>query len=123
IILFTQGIGLAAVVYGTFAFLTTMSREIIKDVQDMNGDDAIDARTFPIVMGINASKALVIFFQLITLGFLLMIAYYFLATKASVAFYGVSLLLILPLLIQIGLVIWAKTSSQFKWASLAGKMH
>ena len=123
IILFTQGIGLAAIVYGTFAFLTTMSREIIKDIQDMDGDDAIGARTFPIVMGINVSKALIVFFQLITLGFLLMIAYYFLATKASIAFYGVCLLLILPLLVQMGLVLWAKEAQQFKWASLAGKIH
>jgi hypothetical protein len=51
-------------------------------------------------MGINASKALIIFLQLITLGFLLLIAYYFLAIKASIAFYGVCSLLILPLLIQ-----------------------
>ncbi len=123
VILFTQGIGLGAVVYGLFAFLTTLVREIIKDVQDIDGDDAIDAKTFPILMGINASKILIVFFQLITLGFLLMIAYYFLASNASIAFYGVCGLLILPLLIQIGLVIWAKTAPQFKWASLAGKIH
>jgi 4-hydroxybenzoate polyprenyltransferase len=123
VILFTQGIGLGALVYGTFAFLTTMIREIIKDVQDIEGDDAIDAKTFPIVMGINASKALIIFLQLLTLGFLLLIAYYFLAIKASIAFYGVCSLLILPLLIQIGLVLWAKKAPQFKWASLVGKVH
>ncbi|HUH75617.1 MAG TPA: geranylgeranylglycerol-phosphate geranylgeranyltransferase [Chitinophagales bacterium] len=123
IILFTQGIGLAAIVYGSFAFLTTMTREIIKDVQDIDGDDAIGAKTFPIVLGINASKVLIIFFQLLTLSFLLLIAYYFLVTKVSHAFYGISLLLILPLLIQIGLVLWAKEAAQFKWASLVGKLH
>lgn len=123
IVLFTQGIGLAALVYGTFAFLTTMTREIIKDVQDIKGDDVIDAKTFPILMGINASKILIVFFQLIILSFLLLISYYFLAAKVSTAFYGVTLLLTLPLLIQIGLVLWAKQPSQFKWASLVGKIH
>jgi 4-hydroxybenzoate polyprenyltransferase len=117
IILFTQGIGLAVIVYGAFAFLTTMTREIIKDVQDMDGDDAIGAKTFPILMGVNASKVLIVFFQLVILSFLLMINYYFLATKVSMVFYGISILLILPLLIQIGLVIWAKEAHQFKWAS------
>lgn len=123
IILFTQGIGLAALVYGTFAFLTTLIREIIKDVQDTEGDDVIGARTFPIVFGIKPSKALIVLLQLLTLTIILSITYYFLVFKLSFAFYGVVLMMILPLLVQIGLVIWAKTPVQFKWASEAGKIH
>lgn len=123
IVLFTQGIGLSALVYATFAFLTTLIREIIKDVEDMEGDDVIGARTFPIVAGINASKALIVLTQLITLTIILLITYYFLVFKLSFAFYGIVLMMLLPLLVQIGLVIRAKTPEQFKWASLTGKIH
>lgn len=123
VILFTQGIGLAAVVYGFFAFLTTWIRELIKDVEDMEGDDYIGARTLPIVIGIKGTKALILFIQLLTLSFILAITYYLLAAKIAVAFYGIVLMLILPLVLQIGWVIWATTPKQFKWASLTGKVH
>ncbi|MCO5232672.1 MAG: geranylgeranylglycerol-phosphate geranylgeranyltransferase [Chitinophagales bacterium] len=123
VILFTQGIGLASLSYGIFAFMTTLIREIIKDVQDMEGDDVIGAKTFPILLGIKASKTLIILLQLLTLSILLLVDYYFLTASVSIAFYGTSILLVLPLLIQIILVIWAKVPSQFKWASLAGKIH
>lgn len=123
VVLFTQGIGLASVSYAIFAFLTTLIREIIKDIQDVEGDDSIGATTFPILLGIKASKTLIFLLQLITLSILLLIDYYFLVASVSIAFYGTTIMLILPLLIQIILVIWAKTPQQFKWASLAGKIH
>jgi len=123
IILFTQGIGLAAMVYATFAFMTTLIREIIKDVEDMKGDDAIDARTFPVIAGINASKALILILQFITLFLIGLIGYYLLAFKLAIPFYGYVLCLLLPLLVQIALVIQARQPEQFRWASTAGKVH
>lgn len=123
VILFTQGIGLAALLYSIFAFLTTLIREIIKDVQDIEGDDIAGIKTFPVLSGIGPAKVLIFLLQIITLVPLLLIAYYFLVFNLSRQFYGVILMLVLPLLIQIGLVIWAKTSKQFKWSSLAGKIH
>ena len=123
VILFTQGIGLSAMVYGIFAFLTTLIREIIKDIEDMAGDDVIGATTLPIVAGIKVSKLFILFIQILTLSILLLITYYFLVAKIAIAFYGITLMLILPLLIQIGLVIWAKRPSQFRKASFVGKIH
>lgn len=123
VILFTQGIGLAAMVYGTFAFLTTWIRELIKDIEDIEGDDYIGARTIPIVMGVRGTKVLIIFIQLLTLSFILAIAYYLLAADIVYGFYGLALMLVLPLIFQIGLVAWAKSPRQFKWASWMGKLH
>ena len=42
--------------YSLLAFLMTMSRELVKDVQDMEGDAAHGAKTLPIVLGPTASK-------------------------------------------------------------------
>ena len=41
-----------------FAFLTTFIRELIKDIEDIDGDKKIGCRTFPIVYGVKKSKQL-----------------------------------------------------------------
>lgn len=48
--------------YFAFAFLTTFSREIIKDLEDMEGDKTANCRTFPIVAGVVPAKILAIVF-------------------------------------------------------------
>ncbi len=42
--------------YTLFAFITTLSREIIKDMEDMKGDRMADCRTLPLVFGIKQTK-------------------------------------------------------------------
>jgi len=46
--------------YTIFAFAINLIRELIKDMQDMNGDDMVGMRTFPIVVGIKTTKIIVI---------------------------------------------------------------
>jgi len=43
--------------FAFFAFITNLTREIIKDIQDINGDREIGCKTLPIEMGIPYSKA------------------------------------------------------------------
>ena len=45
--------------FAFFAFITNLTREIIKDIQDINGDKAVGCKTLPIEMGIPYSKAVV----------------------------------------------------------------
>ncbi len=59
--------------FSIFAFLFTLIREIIKDIEDYNGDKAFGLNTLPILYGINKAKTLVmtvILFTIILLGFL-----------------------------------------------------
>ena len=51
-------------VYALAAFLLTIVREIIKDVEDMRGDAAHDCRTLPIVWGVARTKWVTGFFLL-----------------------------------------------------------
>ncbi len=44
--------------YLIFSFIVTLIRELVKDIQDVNGDLAAGYNTYPIFMGIKASKAL-----------------------------------------------------------------
>jgi len=50
-----------------FAFFLTFAREIIKDIEDMEGDKALGLKTFPIMRGVKPSLALVFIFELICL--------------------------------------------------------
>lgn len=45
-----------AVLYGGFAFIISIIREVIKDLEDMQGDEKHGCRTMPIVWGIPAAK-------------------------------------------------------------------
>jgi 4-hydroxybenzoate polyprenyltransferase len=45
-----------AVVYASFAFVISLVREVIKDMEDMEGDARYGCRTIPLVWGLNASK-------------------------------------------------------------------
>lgn len=42
--------------YALFAFLVSLFREILKDIQDMDGDMKMGFRTLPVLWGINAAR-------------------------------------------------------------------
>src|SRR5687767_945779 len=42
--------------YAGFAFIISLIREVVKDMEDMSGDARYGCRTMPIVWGVNASK-------------------------------------------------------------------
>ena len=46
--------------YTVFAFLMTLIREIVKDMQDVKGDGYQHCRTIPIIWGMNAAQIIVI---------------------------------------------------------------
>ena len=48
-----------AILYGGFAFIISLIREVIKDMEDMEGDRKYGCKTMPIVWGLNASKVFV----------------------------------------------------------------
>jgi 4-hydroxybenzoate polyprenyltransferase len=45
--------------YFIFAFLVSMMREIVKDMEDIKGDENYGCRTLPIVIGVNKTKVVV----------------------------------------------------------------
>ena len=46
-------------IYGAFAFIATLLREIIKDIEDLKGDNTFGCRTLPIVWGVRRTKNLI----------------------------------------------------------------
>lgn len=103
--------------YAGFAFLTSFAREVIKDMEDYKGDIQTGCKTMPIVWGIITSKVVTFFVILIIIGMLLLagIKLYYLHQLAAM-YYIIGLLL--PLSVMLLLIIRAKTSRDFKMASL-----
>ncbi len=59
------GIVATSIYLGFFAFLMTMAREIVKDMEDMEGDKEEGATTLPIICGMRSSSILAAFFMII----------------------------------------------------------
>jgi 4-hydroxybenzoate polyprenyltransferase len=84
-----------------FAFVNNFAREIIKDVEDIEGDKLLSAKTLPILYGVKASKVWII--TLLTLPILFFISLFvyhqpqtdFLATEQLLVFIPVIISLIL----------------------------
>jgi 4-hydroxybenzoate polyprenyltransferase len=56
--------------YAAFAFLSTFYREIVKDIEDKNGDAIYGGRTLPIVFGVQIAKIVAFLMGLILIVFI-----------------------------------------------------
>lgn len=48
-------------IYASFAFFMTLIREIIKDMEDLKGDNSFGCKTLPIIWGIRKTKQMIYF--------------------------------------------------------------
>jgi len=107
--------------YSVFSFLTSLTREIIKDMEDYEGDKQTGCKTMPISWGMITSKVVVFFLIIITIGLLLLSCFKFYKDEQFVFVYYVLGLIILPLIILMVQNLKGKISRDFKTASLVLK--
>lgn len=102
-----------AVIYSGFAFIISLVREIVKDMEDIEGDQRYGCRTMPIVWGIQASKifAAVWLVVLIVSLFIMQVYAIMLGWWAGIVY--CLILIILPLIKILKDLYNAKTSKQF----------
>ena len=108
--------------YAGFAFLTTLVREIIKDIEDMEGDAKEGSATLPIKLGVPVSKWIVIGLCIVTMA---SIAYFMmdrLAQQDSIVFYYLLILVQLPFLALITQIFKAESKQDFHNASTLTKV-
>ncbi|MBL7724111.1 MAG: geranylgeranylglycerol-phosphate geranylgeranyltransferase [Chitinophagaceae bacterium] len=65
-----------AFLYTGFAFITTLIREAIKDIEDMPGDERYGCRTMPIVWGVNAAKVYTAVWLIVLIAILVVVQVY-----------------------------------------------
>ena len=100
-----------AFIYGLFSFIATLIREIIKDIEDINGDLKIKAKTLPIVIGRKRASKVAFFFTCILLIFLLIVLQLLIKEYIFLG-YGIFFIL-LPLLYFMYKLWFAETKKDF----------
>jgi 4-hydroxybenzoate polyprenyltransferase len=86
--------------YAFFSFFITLLREVIKDMEDLKGDNTFGCKTLPIVLGVRKSKSFMYLFAMISLGFIAWLNYSYI----GLAGWMLAVFILLPVaLILIGL--------------------
>jgi 4-hydroxybenzoate polyprenyltransferase len=97
--------------YATVAFLVTMARELIKDIEDMEGDKTQEYETYPIMKGIRATKILAVIFLIITLSIALLLIF---QSQELVFRIYIGAFIILPICYYLYLIYTAKEKGEFR---------
>ncbi len=86
----------AAIVPAVFAFLINLIRELVKDIEDIEGDKLNSVITFPIRFGMSATKYLIAFLIYVLIGFTF---YPFINQSYKIEYFVLVMLIVNPLLI------------------------
>jgi 4-hydroxybenzoate polyprenyltransferase len=99
--------------YGGFAFVISLVREIVKDMEDIEGDRRWGCTTMPIVWGLNVSKMYAAIWLIVLLFSLIFIQIYVLQFGWWISALWCFMLLVLPLVYSLKLLYEAKDSGDF----------
>ncbi|MCC4923704.1 geranylgeranylglycerol-phosphate geranylgeranyltransferase [Flavobacterium chungbukense] len=109
--------------YALFAFMINFIREIIKDIEDVNGDYNQGMNTLPIAIGINRAAKIALGFAIIA--FILLSLYsntYFMQNKLYIVIFYAFATVLAPLLYFIVKIFSAKTQKDFHHLSTILKL-
>ena len=108
------------IIYAVLAFISTLLREIIKDIEDAEGDKAGNCRTLPIVLGVEKSKWVAC---VVGVFFLFCVVYFsFILRGGILQKILLNLTISLPILCALFLLIKAKTKEDFSFLSKLAKV-
>jgi len=101
--------------FALFAFLMTFAREIVKDIEDFEGDRAYGRKTIPVVTGIPASKTIAIALLIITIVLIYLVWFFFVHDWLTLVYMSVAI--VVPLLLVIYMVATGANKKQIHGAS------
>lgn len=105
--------------FSFFAFLTTLIREIIKDLEDIEGDSDYGSKTLPITIGTSNTKIVLGILILITISMLSYIQVTELPDMKTFIYFLIAIQL--PLVLLLYNIIRAKDRKSYHFASLSVK--
>jgi 4-hydroxybenzoate polyprenyltransferase len=111
--------------FSSFAFITTLNREIIKDAEDFEGDNAYGSRSLPVVIGLKNTKTItvvlnIIIITLIVFTYLRLVSIPGYIDWTSIIY--ICILLIIPNIFLIYKLIKADTKNDWKRAGNIAKL-
>lgn len=98
--------------FGGFGFTLTFLREVVKDMEDIEGDKAIQAKSFPIVLGKKRTKQILVIISLLLALTLCYVSYAVYDAHRYVSYYLLGLV-VMPLLYFIVMLTKAITKEDF----------
>lgn len=110
------------IIYASFAFIISLIREVIKDIEDIDGDRKYGCTTMPIVWGINASKVFVAVWIVVLIASLVILQIYVLGLGWWLSAAYCILLIVAPLIIVLRLLFKAQNAKQFHQISTIVKL-
>jgi 4-hydroxybenzoate polyprenyltransferase len=110
------------VALGFFSFLTTLIREMIKDMEDLKGDQLLKCTTIPIVLGVKGAKAIVILLLMVLMSAIVSLQTAWIHDKDWLMFSYFLIVVQLPAASTIFLVMRGKTPKDFHLASTLTKV-
>jgi 4-hydroxybenzoate polyprenyltransferase len=108
--------------YAGFAFVSSLIREAIKDMEDLEGDARYGCRTLPIVTGIRATKIYVTVWLVVLIAALTILQLYILQFGWWLAILYSTIFVILPLVFLVFKLARAKNSKDFSYLSRLSKL-
>ncbi len=106
--------------FAVFAFLTTLTREIIKDIEDFEGDIAYGRNTVPVVTGVVSARIISVSLVVLTIVLLYLLWYLFINDTITLVY--LSLAIILPLAYVILKLVVSSDKKQLHRASSVMKV-
>jgi 4-hydroxybenzoate polyprenyltransferase len=119
---YTEKITRISFLYTGFAFIISLIREVVKDMEDIDGDRRYGCNTMPIAWGIQSTKIFVSVWLVVLIGILLFVQFYVLILNWWMSAAYSLLLIILPLVYIFKLLLQAKTSKDYHRLSTMIKM-
>ena len=109
-------------IYVGFAFVLTLIREIIKDVEDVEGDKKVGCQTIPVVMGINRTKYILTVLMALSLITLIYICYLAHGLHSlRFLFWYVVIAVVLPVIYMVYITITSKKKEDYTFLSKVAK--
>ncbi|MBN1199661.1 MAG: geranylgeranylglycerol-phosphate geranylgeranyltransferase [Bacteroidales bacterium] len=108
--------------YAVFAFLVSLFREIIKDIEDLKGDEQYGTKSLPSVIGVGWSKFVVITLILITMAILTYVQIVIYQFGMEMLFWYFMIMVQMPSLYLMIVVGKAKKREDFHFASTLAKL-
>jgi 4-hydroxybenzoate polyprenyltransferase len=105
-------------IYSLFAFFMTLVREIVKDMEDLKGDNTFGCKTLPIVWGIRRTKGVIFFILVLFLALVVLINRLY----AQLPIEYFVLFLFIPVSVLIFWLLRADVKREFTWLSTFCKL-
>ena len=110
---FTEKITRISFLYAGFAFVISLIREVVKDLEDMEGDRRYGCNTMPIAWGINATKVFLAVWLVVLTAALLIVQFYVLVFKWWWSATYCIFLIIIPLIYIFKMLFSVNTSEDY----------